>query len=86
MHHAPADARLMRTALNVVMPKLSAPKSSRRFRASNTPPPAYPSAQPRDETASRSSGGAISGRKELYTTIDAPKLMLEMISSAAPSM
>ena len=68
------------------MPSASARESNRRFRASNTPPPAYPSAHPREETASRCSGGAISGRNELYTTIDAPKLMLETISSAAPSM
>ena len=48
-------------------------------------PPRYPNAQPRDDTASRSSGVAISHMIASYTTSDEPRQMCPMNSSSAPS-
>jgi hypothetical protein len=45
----------------------------------------YPKAQPREETASRSSGVAICGRNALYSIIDTEIDALATISRNAPS-
>ena len=52
----------MRTAVASETPKLSWAVYSTRFATRTSEPAAYPKAQPLDETASRSSGGAIWGR------------------------
>ena len=64
-HHAPAEKSAMRTAIDSLIPKLSWPRKSTRLATSRMIPPAYPIAHAREETPSRSSGVAISGRKEL---------------------
>ena len=57
----PALARLRRTASALSSMKLN----KTRFSSSKSPPPRYPKANPRELTASRRSGLAISGRKVL---------------------
>ena len=60
-----AEARLIRAASPSLIPNEGARVKSKRFSARRVPPPKYPNAQPREESPSRSAGGAISGRKEL---------------------
>ena len=85
-HHSPADTMQSRAIVALCSSCGPLPScTAARLRASSSPPPMYPIAQPVLETRSRSSGPAICGRNELYTTFVAPYPMFATRNSPAPS-
>ena len=62
-HQIAADSMLIRAAMPSVSPKRVVARISTKFRASSRPPPAYPIAQPRLETRSRSCSVLMIGQQ-----------------------
>ena len=84
-HQIAADSIETRAAMPSVMPKESWKVTITKLIASSSPPPAYPIAQPRLETVSRSCSVEISGRIASLKTADAAKQRLATRKDAAPS-
>ena len=84
-HHTAADSMLIRAAMPSVSPKLSWNVISTKLRASSRPPPAYPIAQPRLDTRSRSSSVLMIGSRASLKTAAAPKQRFATRKAIAPA-